>query len=420
MKKFGLALILALAVVFAVSTSAFAALSLDPAATANDGKSDYLSPTTPYIPGNPATNPIHSNYQKNTDACAACHSAHNGVGADLLQWSSPTAACEACHDGTLTSTYDVQHGAIGTVPTATKMTFGGLFGDLTPTNDSNAATSWSKHSVGAVNINAAPGGPGAGQVTGDVYGNDWGTTFECTSCHDPHSTGGNYRALNPNANGYAEAHYEAAKVLTTSDNLTFASGDALWMNAYPLKPTIFVDGTKVTSGYTINASSGSVTFSSSQAGHTVTANVYPGLKVVGSISGKLTVNEQVYYGNSSATVSGINGFCGACHDDYDTENVNNSAGVLSGKYHEAYRHKVGYQWHGAVPGLMFATDTTGSNEVTCLTCHVAHGTNDTWWGVWKSNTGWTGTLTGSQDELDGVSALKRLPNMSMCEACHNK
>ena len=53
-----------------------------------DGVTNY--PYEIYLPNetNPASYRIHSNYAKNTDACASCHATHTAVGDSLLQWYS--------------------------------------------------------------------------------------------------------------------------------------------------------------------------------------------------------------------------------------------------------------------------------------------------------------------------------------------
>ena len=85
---------------------------------------------------------------------SSCHSTHTAVGEALLQLGSAEDVCMACHDGSITTTYDVKNGLIGDT---TMRTAGGLFGDST----SNSAMSKTNHNVsGSMSIYAAPGGPG--------------------------------------------------------------------------------------------------------------------------------------------------------------------------------------------------------------------------------------------------------------------
>lgn len=414
MKKTASIIALTLMFLMAFAVVAMAAQNLDPSAVKGDLKSDYLAtpkttslayPDGIYIAkdANGIAKPIHSGYQANTDACASCHATHTAVGASLLQWATVSDACDACHDGTITDTYNVDGGMIGATGARTS---GGLFGGSTPIG----TNSLSRHNVGVVNISAAPGGNAAG--TADVNGT-WGVQFECTSCHTPHGMGGNFRILNPDANGIAMAQKVTKELATTTDTLNFKASKANWIKGYPYSVNTgvyvgadSVTATKVTTGFTTDYRNGIVTFTTAPAGNVYLSYV-PGLRITGTVTNKLTATEDVQY------TTGLNSFCGACHTDYNTEKVTKSGSNLNGTYKEAYRHKVGMNWHGTVPGLKFGQNS----EVECLTCHVAHGTDQQWWTDWAAKSGWAGTVTG---EDAGSSALKRLPNMSTCEACHQK
>lgn len=415
LKKIGLVLALSASMLAAFTATAFAAQTADPSAVKGDGKSDYLAtpkttsaqyPDGIYLQydANGIALPIHSNYQRNTDACASCHATHTGVGASLLQWASVTETCNACHDGTIADTYDVMNGKIAATG---KRTYGGLFEEGTPVG----TNSLSRHAVGEVTIGAAPGGAGA-TATSDANGSSWGDQFECTSCHTPHGQGGNYRILNPDVNGLAMLNKKVGQTLTTTDNLTFTAPQANWLAGYPYSKStkVYVGGVAAAAGtYTINYQAGTVTFNSAQTA-AITADYVPAIKVTGTVTNKLTANETVTWD------TGINQFCGACHTDYNTSayTASGSASMLTGTYTEAYRHQVGFTYSGGQkPGMKLTAD----NKVTCLTCHVAHGTDQTWWTDWAATSGWQGTVTG---ENAGSSALKRLPNMSTCEACHAK
>ena len=148
---------------------------------------------------------IHSNYTKNTNACAACHATHTAVGKDLLQWDGETETCMACHDGTAgVATYDVSSGHIGA---SNAITNGGVF----PTGDQ---TSKSMHDVfGGVELTAAPGGNFAPSTTSETA--RWDQEFSCVSCHSPHAAGGNFRLLNNNVNGFGDLHLAGTYNATT-------------------------------------------------------------------------------------------------------------------------------------------------------------------------------------------------------------
>ncbi|MHB8170422.1 MAG: cytochrome c3 family protein [Thermincolia bacterium] len=416
-KRISLILALSLAFVLTFAATALAAQISDPAAVKGDAYSDYLATPKNTTNGYPngiylqdqnsdgVVDDIHSNYQRNTDACASCHATHTGVGASLLQWASVTETCNACHDGTIAQTYDVMNGQIAATG---KRTFGGVFMEAV----AEGTNSLSRHSVGTVNINAAPGGAGA-TAASDANGTKWGKQFECTSCHTPHGQGGNFRILSPDVNGLAMLGKKTGVALTTLDNLVFTATDTNWIAGFPYSAStkIYVNGVVASSTtYTIDYKNGKVTFNATQTG-AVTADYVPAVKVTATVTGKLTAAESVAYGE------GFNKFCGACHTDYATANVRGVGKILTGTYKEAYRHRVGYQYSSNKAGLKFGASGAITREVNCMTCHVAHGTDQQWWTDWKTTSGWQGNVTG---ENAGSSALKRLPNMSTCEACHAK
>ncbi|GAW91230.1 cytochrome c3 family protein [Calderihabitans maritimus] len=394
-----------------------------------DGAAGY--PYEIYLPNeeNPANYRIHSNYTKDTDACASCHATHTAVGASLLQWYTVYETCMACHDGTVSTTYNVQDGRIGSTGANA---FGGMFG-------SGDEAYLSNHNVtGAVQISAAPGGSVVGNKVTTDYGKvitQWAAEFGCQSCHSPHGQGGNARILHPDPNGVASARKPAGGftyVGTLSDvdgtttgivkdgtsyKVYFNGKPALLIKGYPYGVTVYNDGSK-TYGATVDNSNGYTVISGVNLSDNVADKVYgtPALQVKMDINNYLQANESVQH------ISGLNSFCGACHTDYNTENVvvdptegapNGSGKVLNGTYSEAYRHQVGMEWHGTEPNMAFEEN----NRVTCLTCHLAHGTSQEYWVRTLDDEGYTAEMAV---ELSGSSALKRKPNMGTCETCHQK
>ncbi len=466
-RKFTFLAIAALALVLVFGTTAFAALQPGSQnGTGYQSPTGFLGPglgtegTNIVIPADPATNRIHSQYTKNTNACASCHVAHTAVGADLLQWSDPNATCLACHDGTVTATYDVDKGFLPGSTTA--RTAGGLF-NLTV---AEGVYDQSRHAVTAsLNTAAAPGGAGS-SAPNDSNGT-WTEAFECVSCHSPHGQGGNARILSPDPNGlsvskrvpvntdgswgtaYTTSPYKGftmtADAADTSGKTFLAVVPAAGDHQLGYKPGekyTFIRGypysklTKVyvnavakteTVDFTFDNSAGytKVVFTTAPATtDTVTADFVPALRVKMSYTGYLTSTESISY------KGGLNAFCGACHTDYNTATAalwnvrgdlqyHGSATTLTGTYKQAYRHQVGYNYsaavNGAYNGLKFETKT-----VVCLTCHVAHGTNDQYWvdSLAGADSGfWTSTTAV---ETMGSSVLKRKPNMGVCETCHKK
>ncbi len=443
-KRIGLVAALAMILVLSFASLAFAAQNVEFNGSGNnqadfastpkvfnpDGTSNY--PNEIYLPNesDPAQYRIHSNYTATTDACASCHATHTAVGESLLQWGTVYDTCMACHDGSVTTTYDVKAGVIGT---SAMSAFGGAFGTL----EDQKNNSGSNHNVtGSMDIYAAPGGPGTANIevaanNPTVHGQvetdknvSWDVEFGCQSCHSPHGQGGNARILNPDVNGFAWSQYN--KGVWTSTNhgtqkvpvqmagnvgVTDYNVDGVndtWILGYPYSYNIYVNGTAVTTGFKISNADGTtkITFDTAPTG-AVTATFQPSLVVKMNVQNYLKADESVQH------VSGLNAFCGACHTDYNTQAAaaSGSGATLTGQYTEAYRHQVGMNWYSPFP--------TGTNmklengKVTCETCHVAHGTNETYWGK-------TLATTYQAKEIAGSSALKRLPNMGTCETCHQK
>lgn len=434
----------------------------------DDGKTNY--PLEIYLPNeeNPASYRLHTNYTKNTDACASCHSTHTAVGPSLLQWYSVYETCMACHDGTVTTTYNVENGNIGT---SGSPTYGGHFGMGTE-------NSLSSHNVtSAVQIAAAPGGSTVKETlsrdNGQTY-DAWTNTFGCESCHSPHGQGGNARILNPDPNGYATKTktkiYKVANLETTAYHYVYdptTNEKVLLIKGYPYTmkfyDTNMVEFTppaeRVISNLGVDPTVGSFTY----LYNALTPNATIGavyIKATASVKVRMQETNYLQSDENIKHISGINSFCGACHVDYNTEDeviAGNGKdkimdeeskrpgyGNLNGQYSSAHRHAVGVKWDygnaankdyiGFDNKLMMTEGTgeegkdgTGSNNasyISCLTCHFAHGASEEIWQRWVSkfpkliDDGWGNTLPLT--EIAGSSALKRLPNMATCEACHQK
>ena len=139
-KRIGIIAVLVLVLVLGMSSMALAASNVDYSGSPTDGLNDFAAtkgftndgkagyPNEIYLPneGTPADYRIHSNYAATTDACASCHSTHTAVGEALLQWGTVYDTCMACHDGSVSTTYDVKGGQIANTGMPT---FGGVFGD---------------------------------------------------------------------------------------------------------------------------------------------------------------------------------------------------------------------------------------------------------------------------------------------------
>ena len=370
----------------------------------------YSSPSPPVVKyDSPVNKSIHSNYTSNTDACASCHATHIAVGSKLLKWVDSTTACLACHDGTVTSTYDVKAGQIGTTGAKTS---GGKFGVTMH------ETGLSYHNVFDIcATSAAPGGAET-QAVADSYG-VWNTPLNCIACHDPHGQGGNSRILNPDPNGIAMQNRVSGEILTeVITNVKYSAAKQNWIPGYPYASVTKIYAgptgeTALTAGYTINYATGEVEFSPALTGtNIVRADYVPGVSVKMEVMNKLAVNESVAY------ISGINKFCGACHTDYETSSHGSDSGhTLTGVYRSAYRHGVGMLWDDKARGtnviaggvVKFENVADGKGTIMCLTCHYAHGTDDAFVGGTTYDTG-----------AFRFTALKRQVNMGVCETCHQK
>lgn len=536
MRKFGLLATLTLALSLAFASTAFAAPTADPGSTdpaaqafttngtgvGTEGEPGFSGQDyrmTPDADGfdkgnagtgfdspanleepikydSPNNKVIHSAYSKTSDACASCHAIHTAVSNMLLQWEDPQTACWACHDGTVAATYDVVNGTHSGV-----MSSGGLFGLGTEAATAGLSNhGMSPKETAFVTTAAAPGGSENATTGVDTWGQDvanvdkngnWNTEFVCIACHDPHGTYGNARILNPDVNGIASktlADLTTAKgaATTTTDNLTYTTATKNWMNGRNQEPVVYVDGTKVTTGYSVTSyKDATIKFDTAQTG-VVKIAYKPALVVNMTVANKLTNTETVKYQN------GINEFCGACHTDYNNVNkvpvwkttdgldtatsgnnkiivkdvdgkpvqATNADGSLKfksggaynemlGDYRQAYRHSVGFgrtnnsadptfadpnSLNASYKGLKFDTSNPQGNAanktatVDCLTCHYAHGTSDAFIETSLNQLGITdfnginaaGDTILQTYDTSRTTALKRLPNMGVCQVCHNK
>lgn len=432
----------------------------------------------------PNNQKIHSSYSKTTGACASCHTIHESVNqGDLLQWEDPQIACWSCHDGTVAQTYNVINGTHNNLGDAgqTEVNSAGLFGTGTETGLSNHGMS--PKGAGLVTTAAAPGGAETANfgtdskgktITTDQNGN-WATDFTCVACHDPHGANGNARVLNPNVNGVADAARAQmqttdphGETLTNSgDNTHYTAKVGSWMSGHGYDPVVYVNDTIASAiSYNVDYLNGKIVFTSSKNPGDVVKAVYsPGIAVTMDIENKLTSNETVKY------LKGINQFCGACHTDYNnvgkttgTNGVGGAPSLLLGDYRKAYRHSVGFTrtMTAADPtfadpnslvstyaGLKFDTSNPKNPSAVaptadCLTCHYAHGTSDDFIQQSLSHQGQLGAFavisaayptgydaSGNPMNAYGdkaiqtydtgrTTAMKRLPNMGVCQACHNK
>ncbi|MBO8170065.1 MAG: hypothetical protein H0Z35_12915 [Thermoanaerobacteraceae bacterium] len=385
---------------------------------AADGTTNY--PYEPYLPNetSPADYRIHTNFTRDSDACASCHATHTAVGRGLLQWYSIYETCMACHDGTVSTTYNVIN---GTLPDGSPAP-AGMFGR-------GDEVSLSNHNVtGAVEHSSAPGGsstPETAVINGEERVVRWGIQFSCVSCHDPHGLGGNARLLHPDPNGVQIVRRDsefsnypltplpgqtvayAAYPRDAGGNIDTRETPYYILKTYPYRPKIIVDGVIDKDAVIDNTSGYSIIIPSRAVTESIYATFTPALRV--------TMDVDNYLGNSGngseqlVYYEGINAFCGACHTDYNTSNTDGT----SGTYSQAYRHPMGIYYEGWSSAANLVFEETG--VIVCTTCHVAHGTSQDYWLRTLADEGYTAE---SAVELAGSSALKRKPNMALCVTCH--
>lgn len=385
----------------------------------------------------------HGSYATDTDACAQCHRAHTatsdvgwtdaqganrGVGSALLISSATnmTGFCEACHgDGAPGAATDVASGIYD--------------GASTLTNSSADATlnGGGFQSIGGIGAAGSPvmSSHNVDGLTGAALIR-WGSSsltpmssFTCTDCHDPHGSS-NYRLLKDSVNGVAVGGYNASGL-----------------------PTPYVISNE--QGYPSGG------WQKGAAGAAQVASYTPDYT-------------DAQYAKSNDTSKGMSGWCSACHTQYS---VSDSA--LGGSGYGSYipgstgttvyhRHPINVALSVGTgpladralftqlvddPGLPlemgsgltatgFSYGTVGSTghgaqiwdergNISCLTCHRAHGTEAKMtgfaatsldsFGVPKTVLGTTAALadtSGVNPTFD--AALLRYNNRGVCERCHNK
>ncbi len=336
----------------------------------------------------------HGNFTSAQAPCTACHGLHSSMHPKLIKAATVRDLCFTCHDGT-GSKYNVADGLVRVGPSwATKASsFAGPFGKRVW--DKAGVESTSAHDEGSgVQVRQAPGA-GVVPVT-----DSWEAHLSCTSCHDPHNKWQNYRSLRGLLHG-------ERRIVRGFSEVSWTAPDR---------------------------------------------------------SDAVTVNEHVY---------GVNSFCASCHrffldprygSEYKgTEGVagthRHPVGMAPADYANvqygrmSWQYEYGYVLDGTTevptgpfnfedarpltPTLplegTFAGGQYNLNVIMCLTCHNAHGTaygglnnvaylngpyNGTE-GAVLEDTGYTNRAAALAGRL-GSAVNKRLPNMGVCQNCHQK
>jgi len=160
----------------------------------------------------------------------------------------------------------------------------------------------------------------------------------------------------------------------------------------------------------------------------------PNYRIIkGTVNGNATTVTQVDEGaqvyDAESWPANMSNVCASCHSAYHQT----AAGVGSDAVEAAnggYTHRVDMSYvygTNANPETVGYTDTGGTNVkvplagadlVTCNTCHLSHGSSSAMAGY--ADGGPTGTGTQPGNTTAAGSALLRLDNRGVCEACHQK
>jgi predicted CXXCH cytochrome family protein len=372
----------------------------------------------------------HGGYISNTEACAGCHRAHtapssvtwtdrqNFTRSALLLSSASTVEefCLACHDnasqGANTNVVDgVYEGTVNGTPGAALLsgpfgradTVGGVPGFyangkmVTSTHIASGA-SWGAYGGGAFGSTSSVDATGNGLNPG--FGNQV-IVMDCGTCHDPHGSS-NYRILKDTVYGVAVGGYDP---------------NAPGASAATPTPTPFVISKEVgfpTGGFALHTQYSAYVPNYTKAQYSVAPGADP--------------------------LKGMSGWCSGCHTTYMTQssvyNANDGYGFVT-----RHRHPINVALNTfqgprdlvvtdtVLPFDHVSTDTSGAvtntaaDWIDCLTCHNAHGASSvmTGWANVADSTNPapnTGTKGGVDPAMD--SALLKLDNRGVCEACHNK
>jgi predicted CXXCH cytochrome family protein len=377
---------------------------------------------------------IHGQWTATTDACAACHRTHSAA-ADGLLAGGASALCEFCHGNT---PGNAQTNVLGGFLRYNLGSLrGGGFEMANMNTDTNVpdgdGSDWENDDLWRFPVDD---GPGPRDVTSthslDVEALIWGsgdisdtpiagvtdTTLECGSCHDPHEYNQTYRMLRKQPADSVVDYHGSTEYVFVTDQLAYARENPdSGILAYDTDDYTEVDYTSP-DVYDEDGNLVTVTYDS-HGPHEVTKH-----------------SQQ------------LSNWCASCHERYHSEKADNTgAGSTdSGDAIFAYGHKTGDEmvsgtesgscgYNGAACHGAPAREDL-NRQLTCLGCHVAHGTAaemtgraamEPWPGQgdndYAPGTEVDPSLPAAWDaEWDTRSSLLRLDNRGVCQNayCHPK
>jgi predicted CXXCH cytochrome family protein len=352
------------------------------------------------------------------DGCAGCHRAHTATGDTYLLKAPEEALCQSCHGFTaLGATTNVwngvqyQMGATASVRDQSvilgALRNGGFYTAAIGTDsaahlaygtDAASAHFRPKVPVAAGLVGkpvtsahlAVSGAPQSLPLTHYVWGN--GTTgvgattatLECTSCHNPHGNG-NYRILVPIPTVSGSGNFVAP---TTAALVTDAAlPGANDTRNYTVIQTVSGSGAAGASTWTTT----SLTVNQITASNVSGDYMHRYVPWNATASGTYTLDGP--NGLSGSFDTQITAWCAQCHTQYPSVN---SSDVGTSPF--MYRHS-----------------TNSARGLSCVTCHVGHGSNAAMTGDYSS----TFPYPGAAAPASASSRLLKVDNRGTCQACHD-
>lgn len=394
-----------------------------------------------------AGNP-HSGFASNTDACAACHRAHTALSANLLMDAQGVGMCRSCHENGTGADTDVMNGRYVDSAAAGHEDWGTvgakLLAGVYKTVDEVGGTATSSHIIGWL------GTPPGADTTDQIL-------MECTSCHSPHpepNAGGRTLVADVTLIGTVTPQLgstlktgstlKARTTATSSTDTTNIGGAWAGSGPYVLCGQYRLLRTKPNgwTGAAIQVPWNGPWDDSDQDSTSATA-AYAGYTEKDFYPNETTDPGVQYYTNNYK--DNIDEWCIACHSRYK---IRGDANGQTGDNYDAgdgegavprYRHATDLPIQGQIDPFnelsyqlitdLPLEDATGNgrtyadDKLTCLTCHLSHGTDVEMTGY--ADFASFPVLPGSDPDrgergtLPTNSMLLRLPNRGVCVACHS-